>query len=268
LKKLERDISFGMLDGIPLAGDFDGDGADEVAVYRDGYWMLDINHNGAWDDQDLLARLGKEGDQPVVGDWDGDGKDDIGIYGPMWQGDPEAIARDPGLPNPENLAYTNPKNVPPLVVESAAGARTMKLTAFGRQRTDIVDHVFGIDEFRHQAVTGDWNGSGTRSIGTFDGGAWRLDLNGDGRFDHADVFASYGEDGDVPVVGDFDGDGVEEIGIYRNGVWVIDTNGNRQLDEGDRRFEFGKAGDLPVVGDWDGDGKDDVGLYRSQRPTQ
>lgn len=268
LKKLEKDISFGMLDGVPLAGDFDGDGADEVAVYRDGYWMLDLNHNGGWDDQDLLARLGKDGDQPVVGDWDGDGKDDIGIYGPMWQGDPEAIARDPGLPNPENLAYTNPKNVPPLVVESASGARTMKLTAFGRQRTDIVDHVFGIDEYRHQAVTGDWNGSGTRSIGTFDGGAWRLDVNGDGRFDHADVFASFGEEGDLPVVGDFDGDGVEEIGIYRNGAWVIDTNGNRQVDEGDRRFEFGKAGDLPVVGDWDGDGKDDVGLYRARRSVE
>lgn len=265
LKKLEKDITFGMLNGIPLAGDFDGDGADEVAVYKDGYWMLDINHNGIWDEQDLLARLGKEDDQPVVGDWDGDGKDDIGIYGPMWRGDPAAIARDPGLPNPDNVAYTNPKNVPPLNVESSTGARTMKLTAFGRQRTDIVDHVFGIDEYRHQAVAGDWNGSGTRSIGTFDGGAWRLDLNGDGRFDQSDAFASYGEEGDLPIVGDFDGDGVEEIAIFRNGVWVIDSNGNRQMDEGDRRFEFGEAGDVPVVGDWNGDGKDDVGLYRSGR---
>ncbi|MFM7564042.1 MAG: hypothetical protein ACKO81_13535 [Planctomycetota bacterium] len=81
------------------------------------------------------------------------------------------------------------------------------------------------------------------------GGAWRLDTNGDGRFDHSDVFASYGEEGDVPVVGDFDGDGIEEIAIYRNGLWVIDTNGNRQMDEGDRRFQYGEAGDLQVVGD-------------------
>ena len=268
LKKLKKDITFGMLDGVPLSGDFDGDGADEVAIYKDGYWLLDLNHNGAWDEKDLLARLGKEGDQPVVGDWDGDGKDDIGIYGPMWQGDPEAIVRDPGLPNPDNLAYTNPKNVPPMVAESTNGARTMQLTAFGRQRTDIVDHVFGIDEYRHVAVTGDWNGSGTRSIGTFDGGAWRLDTNGDGRFDHSDVFASYGEEGDVPVIGDFDGDGIEEIAIYRNGLWVIDTNGNRQMDEGDRRFQYGEAGDLPVVGDWDGDGRDDVGLYRRSNSAQ
>ncbi|MFM7740203.1 MAG: hypothetical protein ACKO9H_12430, partial [Planctomycetota bacterium] len=84
----------------------------------------------------------------------------------------------------------------------------------------------------------------------------------------SDVFASYGEEGDVPVVGDFDGDGIEEIAIYRNGLWVIDTNGNRQMDEGDRRFQYGEAGDLPVVGDWDGDGRDDVGLYRRSNSAQ
>ena len=114
-------LRFGMIGGTPLAGDFDGDGIDEVAVYKDGYWMIDLNRNGRWDETDLMAKLGDSEDRPVVGDWDGDGKDDIGIYGPMWEHDREAIERDPGLPNPDNDPYTRPKNIPPVEEDSARG---------------------------------------------------------------------------------------------------------------------------------------------------
>ena len=78
----KEDIFFGMIGGTPLAGDFDGDGDDEMVLYKDGYWMIDINGNGLWDIDDLMARLGNEEDRPVVGDWDGDGKDDIGNLRP------------------------------------------------------------------------------------------------------------------------------------------------------------------------------------------
>jgi serine-aspartate repeat-containing protein C/D/E len=208
--------------------------------------------------------LGDADDQPVVGDWDGDGKDDIGIYGPIWEHDYEAIAREPGLPNPENSVYTKPKNVPPVDTEATSGARTMKLTSFGRQRADVVDHVFGIGEGDEIAVTGDWNGNGIRSIGKFRGGVWHLDVNGDGRFNHEDAIATFGRAGDQPVVGDFNGDGIEEIAVYRSGTWMIDTNGNRELDATDKTFEMGGTLDKPVVGDWDGDGIDEPGLYTEQ----
>lgn len=260
-----NNLRFGMLGGTPLAGDFDGDGIDEVAVFKDGYWMIDLNRNGRWDDTDLLAKLGDSEDRPVVGDWDGDGKDDIGIYGPMWEHDLEAIERDPGLPNPENDPYTRPKNIPPIEEESARGARVMKLTSYGKQRADVVDHVFGTDDENLIPVTGDWNGNGIRSIGTFEDGLWRLDINGDGRFDHNDATARFGDVGDIPVVGDFNGDGVEEIAIYRAGTWMIDVNGNRELEATDKTFQMGGAADKPVVGDWDGDGTDDPGLYSEQQ---
>ena len=259
--RTSNSLRFGMLGGTPLAGDFDGDGTDEVAVFKDGYWMIDINRNGKWDETDLLARLGDVEDRPVVGDWDGDGKDDIGIYGPMWDRDHEAIDREPGLPNPENSPYTKPKNVPPSENDAADGARVMKLTSFGKQRVDVVDHVFGVGEGDEIPVTGDWNGNGIRSIGTFRDGVWELDVNGDGRFDYDDATVRFGQAGDVPVVGDFNGDGVEEIAIYRSGSWMIDSNGNRELDATDKTFQMGGAADKPVVGDWDGDGIDEPGLY-------
>ena len=256
---------FGVLGGTPLAGDFDGDGIDEIAVFKDGYWMIDINHNGEWDDADLLARLGDADDRPVVGDWDGDGKDDIGIYGPIWERDLEAINRDPGLPNPDNDPYTKPKNVPPVDRDAAEGARVMRLTSHGAERADVVDHVFGTGTEEQVPVTGDWNGNGIRSIGTFEAGRWNLDLNGDGRFDSEDATAKFGTTGDIPVVGDFDGDGVEEIAIYRAGTWMIDSNGNNELDATDRTFQMGTAADTPVVGDWDGDGVDEPALYRESK---
>ncbi len=257
----DRHIEFGMLGGTPLAGDFDGDGYDEVAVFKDGYWMIDINRNGQWEDSDLLAKLGDVDDRPVVGDWDGDGKDDIGIYGPMWQRDPEAIEREPGLPNPENYPDTQPKNVPPVDDDATNGARIMKLTSYGKQRADVVDHVFGTGEREDVPVTGDWNGNGIRSIGIFNHGLWKLDVNGDGEFDHHDESVRFGRGGDVPLVGDFNGDGIEQIAVYRSGTWIIDSNGNRELEATDRTFDLGAASDKPVVGDWDGDGKDEPGLY-------
>ncbi len=254
---------FGMVGGMPLAGDFDGDGRDEIAVFHSGYWMIDLNHNGRWDDTDLMATLGDKEDRPVVGDWDGDGKDDIGIYGPIWERDAEAIANDPGLPNPDNHPNTRPKNVPPVREDATNGARVMKLTSFGKQRVDVVDHVFGTGDGEDQPVAGDWNGNGIRSIGYFNAGNWHFDVNGDGKFNYDDATTTFGQTGDIPLVGDFNGDGIEEIAVYRAGKWLIDTNGNRELDATDATFQLGGVGDYPVVGDWDGDGIDEPGLYRT-----
>ncbi|MGI9515770.1 MAG: SdrD B-like domain-containing protein [Pirellulaceae bacterium] len=254
---------FGMIDGIPLAGDFNGDGVDEIAVYKDGYWMIDLNGNGQWDSDDLMARLGNEDDRPVVGDWDGDGKEDIGIFGPIWEGDDEAIEAEPGLPDPDNDPMTRPKNVPPRVVEAAEGARAMRLSSFGTSRMDVIDHVFGYGDEDDTPVVGDWNGDSIRSIGIFRDGQWQIDLNADGQLNYHDDEFTFGRAGDLPLVGDFNGDGIEEVAIYRNGTWIIDSNGNREIDATDMVFEMGGRGDVPVVGDWNGDGVDEPAIYQS-----
>ena len=36
---------------MPVVGDFNGDGVDEIGVYRDGTWYIDTNGNGMIDDQ-------------------------------------------------------------------------------------------------------------------------------------------------------------------------------------------------------------------------
>jgi protocatechuate 3,4-dioxygenase beta subunit len=253
---------FGLPNAIPVTGDFNGDGVDEIALFLDGEWFIDVNGNGEWDENDLWAKLGKAGDQPVTGDWTADGKDDIGIFGPMWWRDPVAIRHEPGLPDPDNLPRDKPKNLPPKPEEATDGLRYLQRTDRGQPREDLIDHVFHFGRAADIAVAGDWNGDGIRSVGVFRHGKWQLDMDGDGKFTKADAVFHYGERGDLPVVGDFNGDGVDEIGVYRAGTWHIDIDGNREMDAQDRVFEMGGAGDYPAVGDFDGDGIDDPGLYR------
>jgi protocatechuate 3,4-dioxygenase beta subunit len=259
-------LVFGVHGGIPVVGDFDGDGIDDFGVFYKGEWFLDLNHNGRWDEQDLWARLGDEEDLPVTGDWDGDGKDDIGIYGPIWPRDPRAIEVEPGLPDSHNDRKSRPKNVPPTAEEATDGHRLLRLTAQGQPRADLIDHVFRYGTGMDVPVAGDWNGDGIKTVGVFHDGTWRLDMDGDGRWSAADIVVHFGKKDDIPVVGDFDGNGVDEIGVYRKGKWIIDANRNRELDAHDRVFELGGAGDLPIVGDWNGDGIDDAGIYQDLGP--
>ncbi|MBX3411676.1 MAG: hypothetical protein KF708_03070 [Pirellulales bacterium] len=253
---------FGTERGIPVVGDWNGDGRDEVGVYVDGEWFLDLDGDGQWDEHDLWAKLGTASDQPVVGDWDGDGKDDIGIFGFAWPGDLAALVHEPGLPDPENLPSGAQKNVPPDPDKATLGNRAMKRTIHGKVREDLIDHVFHYGSEGDVAVTGDWNGDGIATIGLFRSGTWILDDNGNGRWDLDDRVVDFGAPGDRPVVGDFDGDGIDEVGVYRHGTWIIDTNHNLQLDDEDARYELGGPGDIPVVGDWDGDGRDEIGVYQ------
>jgi len=256
-------FQFGTEGGIPLTGDWDGDGVTEVAVFLDGIWFIDLNGNGVWDEGDLWIKLGAEGDLPVAGDWDGDGKTDVGIFGPAWKGDPRAIAAEPGLPDADNQQLGRPKNLPPEPHEATVGFRTMRRTVQGELRADLIDHVFQYGSAGDVPIAGDWNGDGVSNIGLFRAGTWFLDADGNGEWSLDDVYIEdFGAPGDTPVVGDFNGDGVDDLGVYGSGVWHLDTDGDRALTASDKVFELGTASDKPIVGDFNGDGVDQIGIYR------
>lgn len=264
--RLSRD-AFDVDGAIHLAGDFNGDGRDELALFKDGEWLLDINGNGVWDSGDLWAKLGDKADLPVVGDWDNDGKDDIGIFGPERDGDEEALAKEPGLPDPENqtdnVLIAIPKNLPPRNA-TPGQQRLMQRSVAGEPRSDVVDHVFRFGTESHQPVAGDFNGDGVSTLGIFSNGKWKIDVNGDGRFsEQDDSFFDFGKPGDIAVVGDFNGDGLDEIAVVRGRDLIVDSNGNGKWDATDRIFEIeGEAGQV-VVGDFDGDGVDEAAFYAS-----
>ncbi len=260
---LSSRVVFDLPDAQPLAGDFNGDGHDEVALFIDGEWFIDLNGNSRWDEKDIWLKLGTHGDQPVVGDWDGDGKDDAGVFGKKWVGDERALAAEPGLPDPENLRRIKPKNLPPRADEAPDEPRWLQRSQQGPARADLIDHVFLFGGGRDIAISGDFNGDGITTIGVFRDGNWTLDIDGDGRLSmQHDRQVEFGQAGDIPVVGDFDGDGIDELAIVRGDQVFVDSNRNGHIDATDQVFQLESEEGTVIVGDFDGDGRDEPALHQ------
>ena len=195
----------------PVAGDWDGDGADDVGVFRrarKGVFKLDAGESVR------TARWGSGLGQPVVGDWDGDDIPDLGVRDPLTN----AFARqgrDAPLPS-ITFGHTTDRAVAgdwdgDGVTEVGVwrpSAATFLLRAADGSVRDVRLGVVG-----SLPVTGDWNGDGRTDLGVFSNGSWSLWLS---RADGSTWSAtrSLGEPGDLPVVGDWDGDGADDLGVW------------------------------------------------------
>jgi len=216
------------------AGDFDGDGTGDVAVFRGstGLWAVrgqtrfyfggagdypvPLNYNSSLATVAAIFRpssglwairggeriyYGSAQDQPVTGDFNGDGLDEIGIF------------------------------------------RASSALWAIRNHTRMYFGSFG-----DTPVPGDYNGDGTTEPGIFrsDSGLWAI----------RDVTRSYfGGSSDLPIPGDYNGDGLQDIGISRSssGLWAI-----RSVT----RAYFGDNGDLTQPFDCTGDGIDRIAIFR------
>jgi hypothetical protein len=71
------------LKGIPIVGDFDGDGKDDLATWKDDAFCFDLASNG-FGQLDATVSFGFIGvrEKPVAADMDRDGIDDIGLWVP------------------------------------------------------------------------------------------------------------------------------------------------------------------------------------------
>ncbi len=77
-------FAFGNPGDVPIVGDFDGDGVDEVGLHRPTtglvYYEDAIIENGAGGAADHEFVFGDPGDLFVAGDWNGDGSESPGVY--------------------------------------------------------------------------------------------------------------------------------------------------------------------------------------------
>ncbi len=81
----DQSVAFDEPDDLPVIGDWDGDGDDNIGLYRPGsstgVFYLDIDNDGGAADI-VTPEYGDFGDIPIAGDWDGDSDDNIGVYRP------------------------------------------------------------------------------------------------------------------------------------------------------------------------------------------
>ena len=215
----DRQVTFGVSSDVGIAGDWNGDGFDEVGVQRGNQYLLDQNGNGVFDGPDVTATFRNAGDKPLVGNWDGDGDDQLGSWN-------------------AGIFYLdqNSNNV-----WNGAGAGDRAVT-------------FGLPS--DTPLAGDWNGDGDDDIGVHRGTVFYLDANGNGVWNGVtggDRQYTFGIEGDTPVTGDWDGDGTDEVGVKRNNVYYLDANGNGVFNGatgGDLEYVYGLSSDQPLPAKW------------------
>jgi DNA-binding beta-propeller fold protein YncE len=106
-------------------------------------------------------------------------------------------------------------------------------------------------------LMGDWDGNGSRTVGTFEGLSGKFKLRFTNESGPAEVEFSFGDRRGFAVAGDFNGDSFDDVAVYRDGTWQVRSNGVRT-------FSFGTGSwpqTIPVVGDWNNDGIDGIGTY-------
>lgn len=204
---------------VPLAGDWNGDRADEVAVFRrdTGRGTFEMYLQ---DRSPAPLRFGRSVDLPIVGDWDGDGVTDVGI---RRQGTRVFLLRTAdGRVTKRRLGLV--KDVPvtgdwdgdgttDLGVYRPRGQRFRLMMADGTHR------VVRVPGAGAQPVTGDWDGDGRTEVGVFDTATATFRLRtvaSDGSATLTSV--QLGSSTDLPVTGDWNGDGVTDVGTWTPGT--------------------------------------------------
>ncbi len=226
-----RAYAWGLASDEFVSGDFDGDGKDDVAVYRpgiapDSYFYI-LNSNGF-----TLTKtsLGTTGDDPsVVGDYDGDGKDDVAVY------------RGGAAPGDQSFWY---------------------------YRTSTSGPVFYIPWGQNGDFPnpGDFDGNGSndfsvqRNAGGGNAVFWTMLSTG-----AVSVFGPWGTPNDVIVPGDYDGDGKTDYAVVRGsgGQLIWSYYSSQTNSPGAVNTAWGlSATDFPTQGDYDGDGRTDFAIWR------
>lgn len=102
-------IEFGSVGEIPVVGDWDGDGIDEIGTFRGGQWKLRRSLNGSPSFD--TVEFGQAGDLPIVGDWNGDGTATLGVVrGQTW------ILKEPHGPGSNDVQFVfGPAGARPIV---------------------------------------------------------------------------------------------------------------------------------------------------------
>jgi len=267
-----RNEVWGRSGDIPLSGDVDGDGKDDLVIWRPsvGQWFARPISG------DVIVRelsWGREGDKPLVGDVNGDGRDDFIIWRPS---DGQWFAMDArGSVIVRDLPWGQQGDIPFAGDINADGKadfvvwRPSTNQWFARNATgEVIVREVSWGQSGDIPLVGDINSNGTADFVIWrpSNGQWfAREANG------AIIVSElgWGNQNDIPLVGDINGDGTDEFVIFRSssGQWFArkGNGGNeilfREVRWGTNDVE-GTGSIIPLVSDINGDGKDNLLIFR------
>ena len=198
---------------VPLAGNFVGTKAAELAVYRRAATSKFLIQSPTG--KVLRRRWGLPTDEPIIGDWDGDGHDNIGVYTPSTSTFSLVVAR-----HATTITFGVPGDRPITGDWNGDGTTDVGVwrpsdNTFYERFPDGTTQAISLGTASSLPVTGDWNGDGITDVGVYDysSATFTLRLSDDnGLVWLAQV--QYGAVGDLPVTGDWDGNGKTDIGTW------------------------------------------------------
>ena len=217
-------VKFGGQPGdLPVAGDWNGDGRTDIAVFRDGTFLRARLKEAfvicpgcpTFADPFDSVSFGEPGDLPIAGDWDGDRTDDLGVF----------------RPSTGEFHLRIPKTLCPICLQ----------TIFVTQTLAFPGPPQGLP------VAGDWNGDGNDTVGFFDPGSAVFAATDD--LAKPNFVIQFGLVGDLPLAGDWLGGSRDSVGVFQpaNVTMALSTtiSGPPNIV-----FGFGVAEGLPVAGHW------------------
>jgi uncharacterized delta-60 repeat protein len=234
--------------------DFDGDGKEDVSVYRpsDGVWYANCSCSGY-----RAVKFGLAGDLPQAADYDGDGRTDQAVYrGGTWyinrSSDGQMNVVNFGLADdiPTASDYDGDEKADISVWRPSTGVWYVLRSSDGQYTAT----AFGLAG--DKPVPADYDADGKTDLAVYRNGDWWISQSSDpaGNF----VFQKFGIAADIALTGDFDGDGRADLNLFRAG----EGNWYQQSLTAIRITRFGLAADKPVPADFDGDNKTDIAVYR------
>jgi hypothetical protein len=244
-------FDFGLGGDLPVPGDYDGDGIQDLAVFRTGTgdWFtrkIYLNNCGPMECTEQV-HFGLPGDVPAPGDFDGDGATDRAVFRPSegnWyilfsSGGWTGLHFGQNGDQPVTGDYDNDGKSDVAVIRRENGLMTWFVLQSSNNQ--FIGLQFGLTA--DKAVPADYDGDGRTDIAV-----WRPSDGNWYTLSNYTAFSAikWGLDGDVPVPADYDRDNKTDVGVFRPSEGNYYALGSRNRT-GLGYYQPSNPGEIPIA---------------------